>query len=481
MNTLQTDLLLVMGLLLPFSVSATNGMNLEAYGTEAQGMAGASMAYGNNSAAAMNNPATIGMLSDGRQVELSLGFLGPHVSATDGSETATSKADSYYMPAFGWLSRNGRLAYGVAAYAQGGMAAEYDSQSWLAAGTGLVNRSEITVGRFMLPVSFELNDHWILGGTVDFVWAGMDLQLLMPGSQFLDMMPTSLNPGAGQVAGNLTGSLLENMAALMNLNSIRTINHAYIDFSDNSEFSGAASGAGFAAKVGTVYHVSPDLTLGATYHSPSMLKDLRTDDVTVTMNVDIDSGILAGGSQSGEFTTTDIPVHGVMTVNDFQWPAMFGFGGAYGGVDRWIIALDVKRIYWSQSMDRLTLEFAADDSAMMRQFDNTNFQMRLWQRWHDQTIAALGGSYHLTSVLQLRLGYSYASNPVPRAYINPLFPAVTRHHYTVGVGFDVMPSATVNFSVSYAAPATARNNRAMAGVSSSMRQRNWQLGYVFRY
>ncbi|MDH5650074.1 MAG: outer membrane protein transport protein, partial [Gammaproteobacteria bacterium] len=98
-----------------------------------------------------------------------------------------------------------------------------------------------------------------------------------------------------------------------------------------------------------------------------------------------------------------------------------------------------------------------------------------------QTIAALGGSYQLTSVLQLRLGYSYASNPVPRAYINPLFPAVTRHHYAVGVGFDVMPSATVNFSVSYAAPATARNNRAMAGVSSSMRQRNWQLGYVFRY
>ena len=70
-------------LLVPASVWATNGMDLEGYGPIALGMGGASLAYDNGTAAVMNNPATLGLMAAGStRIDLALGKLGPDVSAS---------------------------------------------------------------------------------------------------------------------------------------------------------------------------------------------------------------------------------------------------------------------------------------------------------------------------------------------------------------------------------------------------------------
>jgi hypothetical protein len=102
------------------TVYATNGMNLEGYGPMATGMGGASMAYDNGSAAMMNNPATIGLMPPGDRLDVAVGFLGPHVKARDDfGDSSRSSGNAYYMPAIGWVFKNGQFSSGVGVYSQG--------------------------------------------------------------------------------------------------------------------------------------------------------------------------------------------------------------------------------------------------------------------------------------------------------------------------------------------------------------------------
>jgi long-chain fatty acid transport protein len=52
---------------------------------------------------------------------------------------------------------------------------------------------------------------------------------------------------------------------------------ARIDFSNSSDFTGAAKSTGWAAKLGLVYRLpAPGLTLGASYQSKTSLGDMKT-------------------------------------------------------------------------------------------------------------------------------------------------------------------------------------------------------------
>jgi Outer membrane protein transport protein (OMPP1/FadL/TodX). len=69
----------------------------------------------------MNNPATLALMPEGRRVDLAFGFLGPQVK----SQGVASDADSFSMPAFGWVPKSGKWTAGVGIYGQGGMGTEY--------------------------------------------------------------------------------------------------------------------------------------------------------------------------------------------------------------------------------------------------------------------------------------------------------------------------------------------------------------------
>jgi long-chain fatty acid transport protein len=105
--------------------------------------------------------------------------------------------------------------------AQGGMGTEYGSSSFLSNGTGLPMRSEVGFGRLMMPLAYNVNDQLTVAGQLDYVWASMDVQMLMP-------------DGSG-----------------------------HTNFSNSSDFSGKAKGNGWAFKLGGHYKVSDALALGA--------------------------------------------------------------------------------------------------------------------------------------------------------------------------------------------------------------------------
>jgi long-chain fatty acid transport protein len=205
------------GLAVPSLAMATNGMIMEGYGPIATGMGGASMAYDNGSAAMANNPATLGLMAQGSRVDGMVGFIGPDVSAP--GTFGSSKADAFYGPAFGYVKKQGNLAYGAGIYGQGGMGTEYSSG----------DMAQVSVGRVIFPLAYTVNDRLNVGGSVDLVWAGMDLVVT----------------GYG------------------------------INFKDSSDFTGAAKGYSLAAKLGFTYKLDEALTVGGVYQTAGNLPDLK--------------------------------------------------------------------------------------------------------------------------------------------------------------------------------------------------------------
>jgi long-chain fatty acid transport protein len=218
LNKLAATLAAV-GLAVPSLAMATNGMVMEGYGPIAAAMGGAAMAYDNGTAALANNPATLGLMANGSRLDVMLGFVGPDLETSMGM--GKSDADAFYMPAIGYVKKQGDLVYGVGIYGQGGMGTEYANG----------DMAQVGVGRVIFPLAYSVDERFNIGGSVDVVWGGMDLVAAMPG----------------------------------------------INFKDDSDFTGAAKGYSMAAKLGFTYKLNDALTVGGVYQTAANLPDLKGD------------------------------------------------------------------------------------------------------------------------------------------------------------------------------------------------------------
>jgi long-chain fatty acid transport protein len=424
------------------AVHATNGMNMEGYGPIAAAMGGAGMAYDNGTAALMNNPATLALMADGTRVDLAAGFLGPHVKSNGQDSSATA----FVMPAFGIAHKKNDFVFGFGMFAQGGMGTEYSNASFYGrlnksdgstlADPGLRNRSEIGVGRALIPVAWKANDRLTVGGSLDFVWATMDLQMLVDGARFADMMGGSQR----------FGSAVPNLGAMPPV-----MDYGYFDFSDSNKFSGAAKATGWAGKIGATYKLSNALSAGVSYHSKTSLSDLEANNARMIMG--------AGGGQ--------MIMQGKIKIHNFQWPEQYGFGLSYTPNERWQLVADYRRIGWKSVLKQFSMSFDVNGGG--------NIDLSMKQNWKDQDVLMLGAAHKFTPQLTLRAGINVASNPVPAEFTNPLFPAIVKSHLTGGLGYAFDPQSSLNFSMTYAPKVKVNSSFSTSEVSHG--QINGQIMY----
>ncbi len=435
MKNIQS-ILAVLVVLAAASAWATDGMNMEGYGPVALGVGGASYAYDNGNAAVINNPATLSLGSGyTSRLDVALGFLGPDVSVkVPGAPRAESSGDAYFMPALGWSERSGALTYGFGIFAQGGMGTEFAEDSFLALNSGEGVYSELSVGRFIAPLSYQVTEKLAIGGTLDFVWAGLDLQMAIPGSQ---------------IAGLARGGTLA-------LPAFGGTDYARLDFADNSPFTGEAQGYGYGGKIGFVYRLHKKVSLGAVYQSETALSDLETDDGRLSY------GSSATGVRAGA-------INGDVTVKDFQWPETYGAGIAVQATDRLLLVADVKQINWSKVMEDFKVTF--DSSA-------GSVDLVLPQNWDDQLVYALGAAFEVNPQWTLRAGYNITDNQIPDSLVNPLFPAIVEEHITAGFGFAPGGGHSVDVAVSYAPETSVTSG---SGIEIDHSQLNGQVMYTYRY
>lgn len=444
---------------------ATNGMNLEGYGSKSMAMGGTGSAYDTGNSASMNNPATLGFMKEGTS-EIGFGIRGlhPDISLENGGNSDNSDARSFFMPSMSYMRRDGQFSYGIAMLAQGGMGTDYGSDSPMFAKgysmkgvpgvlmSGEDIRSEVGVGRIMFPVAWHLTDKTTVGASFDVVIASMDLQMDMDGQHFAGMMAGN----GGSVSGRMRDTL-DYMTSPGSGPMINDINYARFDFSNDSPWIGKAVGFGTGLKFGFTHQFSKVVTIGASYHSQTKLADLETDKATLSFAGDF-GGVTATQS-----------VNGKIKVRNFEWPATFAAGIALNPSDKWMIAGDVKFIDWSSVMDKFEMTFIADD---LSAFPGQNLNVTMNQEWKDQTIWSVGVQYKATDKLALRAGASFSSNPVPDKYLNPLFPAITTNHYTCGFGYRVSDATSFGAAFSWA-PKVEATNGDNTVISHS--QTNWAL------
>lgn len=432
---------------------ATNGMLMEGYGPISTGMGGASMAFDNGAAAMANNPATLGLMEDGTsRLDVAVGGLHPSVtSKMAGMPDANSGGKSYFMPAGGWVKKDGPLAYGIGVFAQGGMGTEYTANDWVGAGSGKPSRSEVGVGNLIVPLSYNVTPDLNIAGSLDFVWGGMDLQMAMSQPQLFNLFATgnltATGPGAAALPG-FFGSAL---------------NVGYFNFTDGSSFSGKANSTGFAGKLGMTYKVNPQLTVGATYHSKTSLGDMTTSGAQLSF---IDNGGTMGGPAGATYT-----LNGTVSIVNFQFPETYGLGMALQANDDLMIAVDYKRIGWAKVMKNFQMTFSTTDMGGLF------MDMKMPQNWADQDVFNIGLAYRTTPELTLRAGANLANNPVPDSTVNPLFPAIVKDHFTVGAGYTLSKASEVNASLVYVPKVTVTAPAASGGYSIDHSQLNWQLMY----
>lgn len=461
---------------------ATNGMNMEGYGPIATAMGGAAQAYDNGLAGMMVNPSTIMMdRKDGSTFQIAVGKLGPMVNNKMSAMNIDQDSDgtAYFMPGLGYATKSGKLTYGVGIMGQGGMGTEYgfatsSSDTFFQGGSfsdantpvsqsGRENRSELSVGRIIAPINYEVDDKLTIGGSIDLVWAGMDIMMDMSGAQFASL--------AG--AGHVSGSMFTGLQGYIGGGQITDIDWARFDFSDGSDYTGQAKATGFGGKLGLTYKANDKLTIGASYHTKTNLSDM-TGDATLSMAVDGDLG-------AGALTAEEIDVVGQISVKDFQWPATLGLGMAYQANDQWKFTADYKRINWSEVMDKFNMVFVADatQAGYAAGFAGASLDVTLPQNWDDQNILQLGTEYKYSKSLALRAGLNLSNNPIPNDMVNPLFPATVEKHITAGFGYSFSENSTIDFSLTHA-PATevTGNGSLNTGLNISHAQTNWQVMYT---
>jgi len=449
---------------------ATNGMNMEGYGPVATALGGASLAYDNGTAAVINNPATLGLMAGNARFDVALGILGPHINVTSpatapnifgvpANQTAKSTATAFFMPAMGYARRSGNLVYGLGVFGQGGMGCEYDTDSWRGLGFGLKNRTEVSVGRVIVPLVYKVGETLQIGATADFMWAGMDLKMAMSGNQFFDLvMPTS------QRFGRASGAIVNSFGQILaSLPAGTAVDYAYFNFSNGSPFTGEARSYGYGGKIGVLYTPTNDLSLGLTYHTQSVLGDMTTKGGELSFQLNI-PGL-------GRMPQT---LNGDFRIRNFQWPAMLGAGFAWYPAPRWMIAGDVRAIFWKSVMKDFSMSFVASGAAANSPFAGQNLEAVLFQDWKDQAVLMLGAAYEATDRFTVRFGFNTGNNPVPDNYLNCLFPAIVKTHLTAGFGWKLDARSSVDASFTYGLKVSALNG---TGAGVSHRQTNLQLMY----
>lgn len=460
---------------------ATNGMNMEGYGPVATGMGGASYAYDNGTAGLINNPATLALLQPGTaRLDVAIGGLHPDVTTKmTGMADAHSGGDAYYMPAIGYVRKSGKISYGAGVMAQGGMGTEYGTGSLLSnyqsagyllsgglggtqGASGAANRSELGIGRVMFPVTFDVSDSFRVGGTIDYLWGGLDLQMVMPGAMFAQF--TGFGGASASPLGNATGSMVSALGGF----GLADVNWAQFDFSEGSNgMKQRLTTTGWAGNIGFIWQATPQLSVGGVYHGKTNLSDMEGDGA-INMSVDMGAGAMP------------LSVSGKLKVINFQWPETYGIGMAYRVNDSLILAADYKRIGWAKVMKDFHMQFTAGgNTGMLAGLNGTVMDATLYQNWKNQDVFMIGGAYKYSDALTLRAGVNLADNPIPDQYMNPLFPAIVKNHYAAGVGYAFDKISSVDFSFVYAPEVSATNSN--MGITTTHSQTNWQLMYSHRF
>ncbi|HJV00489.1 MAG TPA: outer membrane protein transport protein [Burkholderiaceae bacterium] len=434
---------------------ATDVFRLEGFGPVSRAMGGTAAAYDVGAAGMMSNPATLSLMAPGTELHLGLDVITTDITVDHRAtgERASSGSHShnrgpYVAPEAAYTRRVDAWTLGVGAFAEGGLGTEYGRDSFLSnassgARTQLDNASRLLVLRIPFAASYDVNDKLSVGGSLDAVWMGLNLDLLLGASQVGSLV------GAGRV----NGSLLPVLGGLPGLDG------AHFSLTRNQPVASGVDAWGVAGKLGMVYKLSGDTTVGAAYAFKSRVSDL-TGHATLTA-VDTVVG--------------KVPLRGAIAIRDFQMPASLSLGISHNVDAQWMVAADLSRVFWKNAMEDINVGFVANGGG--------NLNILLPQNYRDQTIVALGTAYR-TGNWTWRGGARVASTALRPALLFAVIPATPSKHVSAGFSYAFSSEDAVHVAYAHAFKETMANaslpNTAVP-IDTSHAQDNLVFAYTRRF
>lgn len=434
---------------------ATDVLRMEGFGPISRGMGGTSMAFDTGTAALVNNPATLTLAPQGSRFSIGMDYVDPHISTKDEntgevakSQDASKNRGPYYAPQLAYTYHDERWAWGVGAFAEGGLGTQYGSSSFLSNGssgapTGLDNSSRLLVLDMPLGVSFDVNDQLTIGGSIDAMWAGMNLNMLLGANQIGGLI------GDGRASGSL----------IPVLGGLPSLDGAQISFSKNQPLASGAQAWGYGGRLGLLWKVTPTTNIGVAYNFKSHLGDLKGD-----------AQLTAVDTVVGQ-----IPLSGKIRVEDFQMPAVFSTGISHAINDRWLVTADISRVFWRDVLKDINVSFVSDQGG--------DLNLKLPQNYHDQTVFAVGSSYRLGD-WTFRGGYRQGTKVADSSLLFATLPVTPTRHISAGLSYQVTAASAIDVAYTHAYEKTTSNDslpNTAVPIENSHSQDNFVLGYTYSF
>jgi len=436
-------------------VHATEVFRLEGFGPISRAMGGTATAFDVGAAGMMSNPATLSLMAQGSELHLGLDAVVTNIDTKNlaTGENASSNNHSknrgpYLAPQLAYTYHSGSIALGVGAFAQGGLGTEFGTNSFLSRATGdldtgLENSSRLLILNIPFAASYQVNDKLTVGASLDAMWQGLNLELLLGADQVGSLI------GAGRV----NGSLVPVLGGLPDLRG------AHFSLSKNQPLNSGIDAWGFGGRLGMTYKVSNETILGAAYSLESQMNDMQGRATLTAID-----GIVG-----------QIPLDGKIKLRNFQMPAKFDLGLSHRFNDQWMIAVDVSRVFWKHAMKDINVGFTSDDGG--------NIDILLPQNYKDQNILSVGLAYQIGN-WTLRSGARISDQALRSDTLFAIIPAIPKKHVSAGFSYDFSSENSVDFAYSHAFKESLDNSNlpnTSAPIRSSHSQDNFTLAYIHRF
>lgn len=96
--------------------------------------------------------------------------------------------------------------------------------------------------------------------------------------------------------------------------------------------------------------------------------------------------------------------------------------------------MDAEWLNWSKAFNVMNINLSGGTNPNINRMLGTSgtIFMPFPLQWKDAVLIKAGAEYAISKILTLRCGYAYGSNPVPASTVFPVFPAVVKHHLSLG-------------------------------------------------
>jgi long-chain fatty acid transport protein len=443
------------------------------YSARSFGRGGTSIGFFDSPSLIMSNPAGLSFLKNtavnGNAIFMFPGMHFRNYKKDAGGNVTTEvyndkdgESNVFVLPSVSYVQKikDSKFTFGAGVFTTGGMGADFTLNHQLFSEPQTYHSRFATI-ESCISGSYLITPEFSVGITGEFLYSTLEIT-----------MPFSLPPSL--LKGTLYTSQPSPTTYGKYFSDPRPYGLGYTELTAATEMSNLASYT-FGGKIGLAYKFSDRFSLGASY-TLSMPLDFKDGDAKMDMTAQFQqaSGIAAQNlvqvygislDSAYKLVSALFAANGIVTSNGFvanykvdnrfDNPQSAGFGLMYSPFSGVRFGFDFEWLNWSKAFDNMKLTLTEGSNSNINKMiasgesDANPMVVEFPLKWKDAVILKFGGEYDISSVLTLRAGYSYSTNPIPNTTIIPVIPAVLEHRFMAGCSYDILKQLTVNAAVEY--------------------------------